>query len=461
MKFLNIAIWVMLLCLGQVKAQNIAALAVSDIEIEHKDSAIRIDFTVAPRNLDVKSIGEITIIPEIISADSLHSVALEPVNVAGRNRWIIWQRGKEANHPENLLQAGKSAPLHYRSSVDYQDWMANSTVNFREIVTGCRSCPKINELIPVARLDLEPVKEYKPDYAAYYIHPKTEGTKVRNIEGQAYVDFPVNKTEIYPTYRNNKAELGKILASIDTVKNDPDCTVASVTLKGYASPEGSYASNTRLAQGRTATLRNYVMSFYDFKPNVIKTAFEPEDWEGLRKWVEASSIENKAGILEIINSDLAPDPKDQKIRTTYPVQYAYLLKEVYPGLRHSDYKIEYVVRSYTDPEEMKKLVKTAPQKLSLEEFFIAAGACEPGSEEYYNIFETAVKMYPTDEIANMNAANSAMARGEYEKAAKYLEKAGSSAHAQKLREILAKVLESKKQRKDHVDITFLTPSAAE
>jgi tetratricopeptide (TPR) repeat protein len=35
-------------------------------------------------------------------------------------------------------------------------------------------------------------------------------------------------------------------------------------------------------------------------------------------------------------------------------------------------------------------------------------------------------MYPNDEVANFNAANSAMDKGDYERAIKYLNKAGNS-----------------------------------
>ncbi len=393
--------------------------------------------------------------PEIISADSLQSVSLPSVVVAGRNRWLIWQRTNETQRPASLLRAGKTNPFRYHATVAYEDWMEHSTVNFRESVTGCNSCPEVNEVIPVAKLDFEPVKTTPYDFASNYIQPKATAAKVRHIDGQAYVDFPVNKIETFPKYRSNSKELAKILASIDTVKNDPDCTVSALALKGYASPEGSYANNTRLAKGRTQTLRDYVMSFYDFPASIVATSYEPEDWEGLRRWVEASEIDNKSGILEIIDSDLAPDAKDLKIKQTYPTQYAYLLKEVYPGLRHSDYRIEYVIRSFTNPEEIKELVKTAPQKLSLEEFFVAANACEPGSEEYYDIFETAVRMYPADETPNMNAANSAMARGDYKKAAQYLERAGNSSHAEQLRELLTKLVEAQENVKTHTPVTFI------
>ena len=103
-----------------------------------------------------------------------------------------------------------------------------------------------------------------------------------------------------------------------------------MTIKGYASPEGSYTNNVRLAKGRTATLKDYVLGQYSFPSSIIATSYEPEDWEGLRRYVEKSDIADREGILAIINSDMEPDPVNEEIRRRYPRQYEFLLREVYP-----------------------------------------------------------------------------------------------------------------------------------
>lgn len=78
---------------------------------------------------------------------------------------------------------------------------------------------------------------------------------------------------------------------------------------------------------------------------------------------------------------------------------------------------------------IKELVKTAPQKLSLQEFYLAARDTEAGSDDYDELFEVAVRMYPEDAAANLNAANAAMARGDLKSAERYLAKAGASPEA--------------------------------
>ena len=62
---------------------------------------------------------------------------------------------------------------------------------------------------------------------------------------------------------------------------------------------------------------------------------------------------------------------------------------------------------------------------------------DDGSREFDDAFETAVRMYPNDPTANLNAANSAMKRGDMEGAGRYLDKAGQSAEAVYARAVYA------------------------
>ena len=131
---------------------------------------------------------------------------------------------------------------------------------------------------------------------------------------------------------------------------------------------------------------------------------------------------------------------NRKIKAAYPADYAYLLSEVYPGLRHSDYAVQYEVRAYTDLAEIRHLLKNQPQKLSLNEMYLVAQEMEPGSDEYNATFATAVRMFPDDPVANLNAANTALRLGDLKGAETYLGKAGDAPEAVYARGIHAALL---------------------
>ena len=248
--------------------------------------------------------------------------------------------------------------------------------------------------------------------------------KERVKEGSAFLDFPVNRTEIYPEYRDNPSELRKILETVSSVKEDPYATITEVYIKGFASPEGTYKHNTYLAEHRAKALIEYVKGLYHFEQARFTVDFEPEDWAGLEKRVENSSLADKEELLAIIRAD---EPKDYDRREAKlkalngGASYRVLLRDIYPALRHSDYAVRYTIRSFT-VEEARELIYSDPRQLSLNEMFRVAQTMEPGSDAYREVFEIAVRMYPEDPVSNLNAALTAIDAGRLESARRYLAK---------------------------------------
>ncbi len=410
-------------------------ITVTGLDARHDGSRLALDF-----NLDVSKMPtgqniETRITPVVKSGND--SVRLESITLAGRNRLIQAQRTGAINDAGNTYyRSGKQKSFPYSSTTAWEPWMETADIDLVvENLGCCRSRMSLAER-PMAKLNMGP-REFGPAIGLQYITPVEERVKMRAARGEAYVDFVVNTVNIRPDYRNNPVELRKIRATIDSIKNDKDTKITTLTITGYASPEGSYANNERLAKGRTEALAEYVRNLYTFPRNLMKTSWVAEDWAGLRARVEKSDIANKAGILALIDSNLAPDVKDNKIRTDFPVQYKYMLENWYPALRHSDYTVAYEVRKYTDPAEIAQVFKKNPSKLSLRELFIYAETLEPTSPEYADVFETAARMYPNDEIANLNAANCALSSDRLQDAARYLSKVGDTPQATYARAILA------------------------
>ena len=306
-----------------------------------------------------------------------------------------------------------------RTSCPRRWWMLNSDVVIEEDLCGCGDILEQNEVI-VSRLR-EPVMAY--------IHPLAEARKERREQGRAYIDFPLDKIELYPEYRRNPQELAKIIETIRKVKDDKNTSITGISIHGYASPEGSFRHNTYLADNRARTVADYVRRMSGLPDSLYHVEYTAEDWEGLKDFVTESGLDGKDDILRIIDA-VHPDPdaKEREIRDTYPSDYRFMLDHWYPALRHSDYVVEYSVRAFT-VEEAKEFLYTKPQQLSLEEMFMVAQTYEPGSDEFAEVFEIAVRMFPDDETANLNAACSRLAVKDTEGAARYLRKAGSTPEA--------------------------------
>lgn len=408
-------------------------VAVKDFSARRDGPRLNLSFLLDLAKLPKGANNETRLTPVIRTPGD--SVALRSVTVAGRNRMIQARRtGSIDDASTTFYAAGKTACIPYEASVAWEPWMQDADIDLRLENVGCCQSRRTLAGRPMATLDMGP----RPfEVALEYATPVEERVKIRQEKGEAYVDFVVNRTNILPDFRNNPAELRKIRATIDSVKSDPDTRITRLSITGYASPEGPYANNERLAKGRTEALAEYVRKLYTFPADLMETAWVAEDWAGLRRRVEGSSLPRKKGILAVIDSPLEPDAKDRRLRDDFPADYQYMLANFYPALRHSDYAVEFEVRKYSDPAEIAKVFARNPSRLSLRELFIYAGTLDPRSREYADVFYAAARMYPADQTANLNAGNSALASGDLALAEAYLDKAGDTPRAQYARGVLA------------------------
>lgn len=411
------------------------------VRMANNDGVMNVSMGLDLIGLELKGNQAVVLTPVIVNGEN--SLELPAVSVYGRTRWYQHVRsGRRPLGGEDALVVSYSKRPHlleYSQDVPYQEWMDGARVELRRADYGC--CGKaVAESTtannPAGSNAKVTEKSYQPVF--HYVKPAVEQSKVREASATAYVVYQSGRTDIQYALSSNRAELAKITSLIDSVRNDADITVSQITFKGYASPEGAYRSNEQLAKGRVEALRNYIRGLYNFSSDLVSVSYEPEDWAGLREQIVGSSLTYKAELLYIIDDPtLSPDAKELRIRERYPDDYRYIFANFYPSLRRSDCRIVYTVRSYDDVETIRVVMDTAPQKLSLNEMYMLAETYERGSEAYGEVFETAARLYPGDETANLNAANVAMSRGDLRLAERYLSKAGNGGEAVYARALLA------------------------
>ncbi len=410
---------------AQTPGNVVPDVSVGRFAMERHGKYLTVEMEVDLSALSVDANRAVVLTPRLVNGKD--SLDLPAIGIYGRRRYYYYVRNGistlSGSSGISCLASKKPEVVSYRNPTIYQEWMNGAELSLHRCDWGC--CRTL--LAAYAGALGEHNEAFFPELV--YVRPEAETMKSRSLSGSAFIDFPVDRTDIFPDYRRNGTELGKIQATIDSVRTDKDVSIVSVWLKGYASPESPYAHNKELAIGRTEALKKYIRQLFHFADGVIVTDYEPEDWEGLRRYVERSDLDHREEILAMIDSSLAPDAKEAKIKRTYPEEYAFLLRNCYPALRHTDYRIDYNVRSYSNIEEIRRIMAERPEKLSLNEFYLVAQEYEPGTEEFTAVFETAVRMFPDDPVANLNAANAAMRHDDPDAAAGYLDKAGDSAEA--------------------------------
>ncbi len=420
---------------------NDAKVSVQNIDVTRgaQNTLVTMDFILD--SLDVPSNRYRAFTPVIRSTDGQHEQRMKTLIVSGRRQNIVFERdGIDPLYADNCVnlrrQNGTVQTYNYSDAVQNQPWFRDANVYVECDLCGCGDLMKneqtfIKSLLPPDPYDLIMLTDVVP----------APTKKERNLHGSAYITFVVDRWEVKPDYMDNRREIRKITDTLDVMVADPNVSVRQVKIHGYASPESPYEHNRMLATNRAKALTDYVRQLYNLPAGVFAPAeATPENWEGLRRAVvdmDEQTLPHKQEILSIIDdSTLPPDPKEWRIKMRYADEYRYLLQNVYPGLRRSDYDISFNFSDFT-LEQAKEIYKTKPYQLSLRELWDVAQTMEPNSPEYNKVLQQAVNIYPDDPVANLNLANVAIRQKDVFKAETLLERAGDSAEALNARAVVA------------------------
>ena len=421
---------------GVKKKQN-TQMSVANYQVTQTDQKTVVNMDFVLDSLKVKSARYRAFTPILRSKDGGQNQRLKSLLVTGRVQNILFERdGIDPLYIDNCqtVRREKDEPqrVSYTDAVDRLPWHKGADVWLECDLCGCGDTLK-SEQVYLGHIKSDPVFNYVDAVPA-------PTKKVRNLHGTAFITFVVDRWEMKPDYMNNHRELRKITDTLDVMTADRNISVKQIKIHGWASPESPYEHNRMLATNRAQSLTDYVRQTYKLPASVFAPAeATPENWIGLREAVEQMStatLPHRAEILRMIDDNsIAPDPKEKKIKQTYPAEYQYLLKNVYPHLRRSDYEITFEFKEFT-LEEAKEVYKTKPYQLSARELWDVANTFEKGSENYNKAMQTAVNLYPENKEAAINLANIALRQNDTLKAETLLEHAGDSAEAENARAIL-------------------------
>ena len=197
-----------------------------------------------------------------------------------------------------------------------------------------------------------------------------------------------------------KDEIDSLKASIKNASIDPDKELKSIKIASYASPDGPQDLNEKLVGDRgknSMKAFNQVISKVEIE-EIENTEFmmtettSNEDWDGFKKAVEASSMEDKDLVLRVLSMYSDPDTREGEIKKLAAV-YDNLRKDILPLLRRSEIKFSYQGRAKTD-SELISLLSSDPSKLHQEEMLYAASISECANKE--DAYKTYTTNFPED-----------------------------------------------------------------
>jgi len=149
-------------------------------------------------------------------------------------------------------------------------------------------------------------------------------------------------------YADNGYALVDMISCIRAIQSSKDSRIVKVIIAGFASPEGSFLFNDRLAWERAVAIKEIIVNNTNLSNRVVSIYNGSVDWRGLYRLVAESDMYHKYQILNII--DLAPivgnaryaSRLDELKRLDRGEPYKYMLNNIFPLLRNAAYiKIYY------------------------------------------------------------------------------------------------------------------------
>ncbi len=252
------------------------------------------------------------------------------------------------------------------------------------------------------------------------------------LNGTSELDWNFAMNQKFDSY-NSLQQLKRIMLEQGLPKQ--------ISITGWASPEGEETDNVGVSKNRadvaTAQLNKILdevltvmarrakvkpqdVDYYKYeqlKKLVITTRAAGEDWVHFVVMVEASDIQDKHAIINIVETQQNLVKREQMIRNMAEV-YGELNEEIFPNLRRAQIALYYSEARKTDAE-LAKLASTKPEKLSFDELMYAA-YINYNYDTKLKYYKWATENHSSEWGAWNNAGAVAFYLDDYDEAERYL-----------------------------------------
>jgi len=209
------------------------------------------------------------------------------------------------------------------------------------------------------------------------------------------IKYVINRADV----RKSEVKKEGVVELTDYLKNVSDndrLELKKLEISAYASPDGAVDLNEKLSEKRKASADKYLSS--TLKKADIEVANEllsllntAEDWDGFKKLMEASNIQDKEMILRVLSMHSDPDVREQEIKNI-SAAFEEIKEEILPELRRSKFTVSVDKIGWSD-DELKDLWVNNADTLNLEELLYTATLVED-METKAAIYKKAVMVSP-------------------------------------------------------------------
>ena len=247
--------------------------------------------------------------------------------------------------------------------------------------------------------------------------------RVRAQRVEANIKFLVNQANLRKSELKN-GSVKEFVGMLKKINADREgLNLKNVEVAAYASPEGGFKFNDKLAGKRQSVSEAYVdkqLKAAKLRGANVDAHYTAQDWDGFKRLVQASNIQDKDVILRVLEMYKDPAEREQQIRNM-SAGFRELADGILPELRRSRLIINYETVGRSD-EQIKEQYKADAAQLSADELLYAATLTNDANEKEA-IYKKAAECYDKDYRAYNNLAVMAFNKGDENAAKSYVKQA--------------------------------------
>lgn len=242
---------------------------------------------------------------------------------------------------------------------------------------------------------------------------------------EANIKFLINQANVRTSELSSVSiqDLVKILKEIND--DQEKRALQSIEVSAYASPDGKYDFNEKLAEKRQDASAKYLKK--ELKKismdAEVDTKFTAEDWEGFQELISKSNLQDKDVILRVLSMYQDPEEREQQIRNMSSV-FTEIAEGILPELRRARLIVNYEIIGRSDAQILAQFKEDA-SKLSVEELLYGGNTLVNDVNTRKAWYEKTTKLYPNDYRAYNNLAQIAIMEGNATAAQSWLQKCKS------------------------------------
>ena len=300
--------------------------------------------------------------------------------------------GEKAKENGKTVSYKEGAKYSQKASFDYIPAMNKSELYLRFTAKKGNKVVEIPDMKVadgvVATAKLAQAQDVKPQITA------DKFQRIIQEMQEADIRFLIQQSNL----RNSELktqEMKDLQAAIKEADTNENKAINKLEVSGYASPDGGVKLNSDLADARQANAQKYLQK--QLKKNKVKANIESsvtaQDWEGFRKAMEESNIQDKDLVLRVLSMYSDPEEREAQIKNLSAV-YKTIAEEILPELRRSRLILTTDLIGKSD-EEIAALAKNDPASLNVEELLYAA-TLTTDADAQMAIYKKAVELFPND-----------------------------------------------------------------